>query len=63
MAELADALDLGSSGLNHRGSSPLSRIVLIIKAFRFVLIFLAVLLQLDYVWIMTVTNFFFLFVS
>ena len=26
VAELADALDLGSSGLNHRGSSPLSRI-------------------------------------
>ena len=28
VAELADALDLGSSGLNHRGSSPLSRIFL-----------------------------------
>jgi hypothetical protein len=26
VAELADALDLGSSGLNHRGSNPLSRI-------------------------------------
>jgi hypothetical protein len=31
VAELADALDLGSSGLNHRGSSPLSRILSIIK--------------------------------
>ena len=31
MAELADALDLGSSGLHHRGSSPLSRICLKIK--------------------------------
>ena len=28
VAELADALDLGSSGLNHRGSNPLSRICL-----------------------------------
>ena len=26
VAELADALDLGSSGLNRRGSNPLSRI-------------------------------------
>ena len=28
VAELADALDLGSSGLNRRGSNPLSRISL-----------------------------------
>ena len=34
VAELADALDLGSSGLNRRGSNPLSRILSIIKAFR-----------------------------
>ena len=27
VAELADALDLGSSGLNRRGSNPLSRIL------------------------------------
>ena len=31
VAELADALDLGSSGLHHRGSNPLSRILLILK--------------------------------
>ena len=31
VAELADALDLGSSGLNRRGSNPLSRISLLEK--------------------------------
>ena len=29
VAELADALDLGSSGLNRRGSNPLSRIIVL----------------------------------
>jgi hypothetical protein len=31
VAELADALDLGSSGLNRRGSNPLSRIIVLTR--------------------------------